>query len=89
MRRFLEKVEDLLAAIALAETEGTKTVRDIMEHSRIDRLGRIKVNIFNAITYAEAGDFETAQEFLAEQELHPLMPDECQFGDNDACYVEA
>lgn len=40
------------------------------------------------VAYAEAADYEDIRRPLDIEHGETIHPDECQFGDNDLCYVE-
>ena len=41
------------------------------------------------IPHAEPGAFETVKRMIQKHGEQTVLPDDCQFGDNDLCYVEA
>lgn len=93
MKRALSKINDLLTAAALAETGLDRTVRIIPGNDGDRWLAGQREALFTAITFAEAGEFETARQIMHEAEERKRrfagyagLPDDCRFGDNDACF---
>jgi hypothetical protein len=92
MKRALSKINDLLTAAALAETGLDRTVRAIPGNDGDRRLAGQWEALFTAITFAEAGEFETARRIMHEAERkrrfagYAELPDDCRFGDNEACF---
>ncbi len=86
MKRFFREIEDALADAALAE-EGV----DIAAEIRTSRpLHETFEELFMEIAFAEAGDFDEIREAILkehEREQDRARPDDCQYGDNDLCYV--
>jgi hypothetical protein len=41
------------------------------------------------ITHAEPGAFEAVKDIIKGHGEQMVIPDDCQFGDNDLCYVDA
>ena len=56
-----------------------KKIRDIIEKLE---------DIFLAVAYAEAADLKDLLNVL-KNESELVHPDECQYGDNDLCYLES
>ena len=93
MKRALSKINDLLTAAALAETGLDRTVRAIPGNDGDRRRAGEREALFTAITFGEAGEFETARQIVRETEErkrrfagYAELPDDCRFGDNDACF---
>jgi hypothetical protein len=86
MKRFLSKITDMLADAALMEmgvdvvTPATKagTVRETLEENLIE------------VAFAEEADYDDIHESILREhrsERDIAHPDDCQYGDNDLCYV--
>jgi hypothetical protein len=86
MKRLMNKITDMLADAALLEmgvhaaSPVTKagTVRESLEENLIE------------VAFAEAGDFDDIhgdilKKHRVEQDI--AHPDDCQYGDNDLCFV--
>ncbi len=56
-----------------------KTIRTFIE--RVEET-------FLAVTYAEAADLKDLLHVI-KNEIELAHPDECQYGDNDLCYLES
>jgi hypothetical protein len=87
MKRILEKLTEVLADAALLEmgVQGKTAVRRLPspEHETLEE------NLIE-VAFAEAADYDqihTAimrEHFKADDQIHA---DECQYGDNDVCFV--
>jgi hypothetical protein len=85
MKRFLKNIEDALAdsallemGVAVALVEQTKAVRETLEENLIE------------IALAEAGEYDQIHKAILREhrrENDMVRPDDCQYGDNDACYA--
>ncbi len=89
MKRYMEKIEDMLATTALVEIEGLGAIRELIE--KYDIMGEIDKD-FTAIAFTDAGELDAAQSILHEAEVLPrdhevVAPDDCQYGDDDLCFV--
>lgn len=89
MKNLIKKITDALAESAIAEIEGPEALRmsktaATHEHNFKERLEERLVEV----AYAEAADYEDIRKSMARERKEIVHPDECQFGDNDLCYVE-
>jgi hypothetical protein len=85
MKRFLKNINDALADSALLEmgvaaalVEQTKAIRETLEENLIE------------IAFAEAGEYDQIHEAILREhrrENDMVRPDDCQYGDNEACFV--
>jgi hypothetical protein len=79
MKKFFKKLEETLADAALLEMGVDVTYTP----------GGLR-HAFKEAAYAEAADYDQIQEAIlrehsrGDQQVHP---DECQYGDNDFCFV--
>jgi hypothetical protein len=86
MKRFLNRITDMLADAALLEMGvivaahdvKTEMVRETLEENLIE------------VAFAEAADYddihkEILREHRSERDIS--HPDDCQYGDNDICFV--
>ena len=89
MKKFFRKIEEMLADAALFEmgvpvlfSSGApkRPFAEALEESLVE------------IAYAEAADYEEIHEALAREHAgsgSEVHPDDCQYGDNDLCFVNA
>lgn len=86
MKRLLNKITDMLADAALLEmgvnvvtpVTNAGTVRETLEENLIE------------IAFAEAADYDDIHKAILREhrsERDIAHPDECQYGDNDMCFV--
>ena len=85
MKRFLKNIEDSLADSALLEmgvavelVERTKALRETLEDNLIE------------IAFAEEGAYDKIHEAILREhrrENDMVRFDDCQYGDNDACFA--
>jgi hypothetical protein len=85
MKRFLKNIEDALAdsallemGVAVAFVEQTKAVRETLEENLIE------------IAFAEAGEYDQIHKAILREhrrENDMVRPDDCQYGDHDACFA--
>jgi hypothetical protein len=86
MKRLLNKITDMLADAALLEMGVTVvtpvanagTLRETLEENFIE------------IAFAEAADYDDIHKAILREhrsERDIAHPDECQYGDNDMCFV--
>jgi hypothetical protein len=94
MKRLLHTIEDMFAATALAEWGLTEAAREMVRTTTAaDNAGNVE-EISAAAAFAESGEYETARELSARRwgktrELEVTHPDDCQYGDNDLCFVQS
>jgi hypothetical protein len=87
MKRFLQKLSDMMADAALLEmgvdvqtTAQAGAVRESLEENLI------------GVAFAEEGDYDDIHEAILRehrQERDVAHPDDCQYGDNDICFRHA
>lgn len=85
MTRFLKNIEDALADSALLEMgvdvsriEQLKAVHETLEENLIE------------VAFAEAGEYDQIHEAILREhrrENDMVRFDDCQYGDNDACFA--
>jgi hypothetical protein len=85
MKRFLQKIEDMLADSALLEmgvdvlrVESPNGVRESLEENLIE------------IAFAEAADYDQIHEAILREHRRAddqVRPDDCGYGDNEMCFV--
>lgn len=85
MKRFLQKIEDMLADSALLEmgvdvsrVEQLKSACETLEENLIE------------VAFAEAGEYDQIHNAILREhrrENDMVRPDDCQYGDNDVCFV--
>jgi hypothetical protein len=86
MKRFLNRITDMLADAALLEmgvnvatpVAKAETVRETLEENLIE------------VAFAEAADYDDIHKAILREhqsERDISHPDDCQYGDNDICFV--
>ena len=85
MKRFLKNIEDALADAALMEigvavalTEHPMVVRESLEENLIE------------VAFAEAADYDQIHEAILREHRRAddmIRPDDCGYGDNEACFA--
>jgi hypothetical protein len=85
MKRFLDKITDMLADAALLEmgvavalVEQSKALRETLEENLIE------------IAFAEAGDYDQIHKAILREHLREndmVRPDDCGYGDNEVCFA--
>jgi hypothetical protein len=87
MRTFFQKLEETLADAALLEM-GIN-----LDHSPAAAKHSLKESLeedFIEIAFAEAADYEDIHKAILREHGDPdarIHPDDCQYGDNDICFV--
>jgi hypothetical protein len=67
----------------LTEAYEVRAFRDEEEDSRVVETA------FSGIPHAEQGAFQSIKSRISGHGEQTIVPDDCQFGDNDLCYVES
>ena len=86
MKRFLNRITDMLADVALLEmavnvathVAKAETVRETLEENLIE------------VAFAEVADYDDIHKAILREhqsERDISHPDDCQYGDNDICFV--
>jgi hypothetical protein len=85
MKRFLKNIEDALAdsallemGVAVAPTEQPMVVRESLEENLIE------------VAFAEEADYDQIHEAILREHRRAddlVRFDDCQYGDNDACFA--
>jgi hypothetical protein len=85
MKKFLQKIEETLADAALLEmgvevasTEQPMAIRESLEENLIE------------VAFAEEADYDEIHEAILREHRRAddlVRFDDCQYGDNDACFV--
>ena len=87
MKRLLNKITDILADAALQEM-GVDTAMAPALRLRRDR-ETLEENLIE-VAFAEAADYDDIHEAILREHLQErdiAHPDDCQYGDNDLCFV--
>lgn len=81
MKWFLKKIQ---AMVAHPDVEGIEPVSDESEESsdQTETLG-------GEILHAEPGAFQAVKSAVKGHGEQTILPDDCEFGDNDLCYVDS
>ncbi len=83
--KFTERLEEMLVTAALAdEYEGVDAIRATLEEAQ-----GITDAAFAEVPHAEPGAFQAVKSNIKGHGEQTVLPDDCQFGDNDLCYVDA
>jgi len=87
MKKLMQTMTDLLADAALFEmgVEGTVAPK----HPRNLDAETLEENLIE-VAYAEAADFDDIHDAILREHRIPensVHPDDCQYGDNDLCFV--
>ncbi len=76
--------------------ESLTTAKEDAEYAEIEEMasrmeeGPEKNEILSSdISHAQPGEFQTIKSMVKGHGEQTVLPDDCQFGDNDLCYVEA
>lgn len=83
MKKFFRKLDDFLAKAGEAEYIGT----DIPS----EESGEYTVTMESGMTvpHAEPGALQAIKSSVKGHGEQTVLPDDCEFGDNDLCYVDA
>ncbi|HSB33609.1 MAG TPA: hypothetical protein VLG39_04055 [Nitrospirota bacterium] len=83
MKKFFRKLDDFLAKAGEAEYIGT----DIPS----EESGEYTVTMVSgmAVPHAEPGELQAIKSSVKGHGEQTVLPDDCEFGDNDLCYVDA
>jgi len=86
MKRLLNKITDMLADAALLEM-------GLNVASSVAKAGTVRESLeenFIEVAFAEAADYDDIHKTILREhqsERDIVHPDECQYGDNDMCFV--
>ncbi len=83
MKRLAKKGEKPAAREALTEAYEVRAFRDEGEEPRVMETETTEV------PHAEPGEFQAIKGMIKGHGEQTVLPDDCQFGDNDLCYVDA
>lgn len=89
MKNLSKSIEDLLADEALLEEGGAETATAV-EQGRT--FAESLEEHFVEIAFAEAADYNDIHEALLWERRMPggiAHPDDCQYGDNDLCFLQS
>ncbi len=87
MKRMLEKINDTLADAALLEM-GAEPAMGAERRPEPDT--ETLEELFIEVAFAEAADYEDIHEAILREHQSKrgiAHPDDCQYGDNDLCFV--
>ncbi len=83
MKNILEKAEEVFTpAPRFAENDMNTLVEAIAEREE-------SLEGYAAIPHPEVGELQNVKSAVKGHGEQTILPDECQYGDNDLCYVEA
>lgn len=83
MKRPVKKGKKLPLRETLTEAYEVRAFREEMGEPRPAEMGAPEV------PHAEPGDFQAIKSSVKGHGEQTVLPDDCQFGDNDLCYVDA
>jgi hypothetical protein len=83
MKRLVKKSRKLPARETLTEAYEVRAFRDEAEESLIMETGLPET------PHAEAGAFQAIKNMIKGHGEQTILPDDCQFCDNDMCFVES
>jgi hypothetical protein len=81
MKRFLKKIQTM---VAHPDMEGIEPVNDEGEETS----GQMET-VAGEILHAEPGAFQAIKSDVKGHGEQTILPDDCEFGDNDLCYVDS
>ena len=84
MKGLLKKIEEKSPKAPLLEHEGVEELRNGSEEVR-----SILEATIPEIPHAEPGELQAVKDLILWHGEQAVLPDDCQFGDNDLCFVEA
>lgn len=88
MKRLFRKIEDMMAMTALVEIEGPDILMDLKNY---DFAGKVERGL-TAVAYTDEGEFDAARGIVAEKGDPRggviVAPEECQYADNDLCFIQ-
>jgi hypothetical protein len=83
MKRIFRKVDDLLASAGEAEYIGV----DIPSEETGEDATTMESGV--TVPHAEPGALQAIKSSIKGHGEQTVLPDDCEFGDNDLCYVDA
>ncbi len=84
MKSLLKKARDIMEAPSPAYFDGIEAVKDEPEvMSGANREGEASID------HPGPGDLQAIKSLVKGHGEQTVIPDDCEFGDNDMCYVEA
>lgn len=83
MKRFAARVKEMTEQETLTEAYEVRAFRDEAEDFREIELAAPE------IPHAEVGALQAVKTGIKGHGEQTVLPDDCQFGDNDLCYVES
>jgi hypothetical protein len=82
MKKFFQKLDELLANAGEAEYIGIEVPSEETEANFSTESGM-------TVPHAEPGEFQAIKSAVEGHGEQTVLPDDCEFGDNDLCYVDA
>ena len=84
MKNILERAEEVFTpAPRFAENDANALLEAVEERKENLERG------YADIPHPEAGELQSVKSAVKGHGEQTILPDECQYGDNDLCYVEA
>jgi len=83
MKKIFHKLEDMLASAGQAEYYGVEML------SAEEQEQRALMEAGTMVPHAEPGAFQAVKSSVKGHGEQTILPDDCQIGDNELCYVEA
>ncbi len=83
MKKVWDRIKKSAVAASPPYFDGIETLKDELEPT-----GGTFVSVTDEIPHAEPGAFQAIKSAVQGHGEQTVLPDECEFGDNDLCYVE-
>lgn len=84
MKKVWEKIKKPPVTASPPYVDGIETLTDELEPTAVTF-----VSVTSEIPHAEPGAFQAIKSAVKGHGEQTVLPDECEFGDNDMCYVES
>jgi hypothetical protein len=88
MKTLFKKIRESMTA-AKKKAEYAEIEEEEEKESQMEEGPEKNEPVFMNISPAEPGEFQTIKIMVKGQGEQTLLPDDCQFGDNELCYAEA
>ncbi len=85
MKKMLRNIKEIPAGTAQADFEGAEAETPT---SNDEQKAPVVEKEIIEVPHAEPGDLQAAKSAVKGHGEQTVIPDDCQFGDNDLCYVE-
>jgi hypothetical protein len=92
IRSLFERLEERLAASALAEMGVTDSLERAVRRTPVHTFAQSVEEKLVEVAFAEVADYKDIHEAMVAEKRtieRLVKPDDCQFADNDLCFIEA